>query len=144
MWTKRLIQFARLPAADRGLLVEALLALCTAGLRLRVSPFSRIAGRLGQHMAETAETEDSPKLLEARRVRWAVETSARHLPWKPVCLPQALAAKRMLARRGIASTLYLGVDPARKLDAHAWVRVGRVIVTGGPREERFTVVSTFA
>jgi hypothetical protein len=139
-----LIQFARLPAGDRVLLVEASVALSVAGLRLRVSPFARIAERLGRHMAETADTEDSVKVATARRIRWAVETSARHLPWKPVCLPQALAAKRMLARRGIPSTLYLGVDSARQLDAHAWVRVGRVIVTGGPREERFTVVSTFA
>lgn len=95
-------------------------------------------------MAQSAEVEDPAVVREAIRVRWAVETMARVLPWKPVCLPQALAAKKMLHRRGISSTLYLGVDPARDLDAHAWVRVGGTIVTGGPRPDRFAVVSTFA
>jgi len=61
-----------------------------------------------------------------------------------MCFPQALAATLMLRRRGIRSTLYLGVDPHRDLDAHAWVRVGGLIVTGGPDEARFVVVSTFA
>jgi hypothetical protein len=141
--TKRLIQFARLPSADRVLLVEATVALSVAGLRLSVTSFARIASGLGRHMDESADAVDAAALKQAARVRWAVETVARHLPWKPVCLPQALAAKRMLQRRGIASTLYLGVDPAKQLDAHAWVRVGRMIVTGGPREDRFAVVSTF-
>jgi hypothetical protein len=141
--TKRLIQFARLPSADRVLLVEATVALSAAGLRLSVTSFARIASGLGRHMDESADAVDAAALKQAARVRWAVETVARHLPWKPVCLPQALAAKRMLQRRGIASTLYLGVDPAKQLDAHAWVRVGRMIVTGGPREDRFAVVSTF-
>jgi hypothetical protein len=50
----------------------------------------------------------------------------------------------MLRRRGIHSTLYLGVDRATGFDAHAWVRVGRVIVTGAPEHRRFSVVSTFA
>jgi hypothetical protein len=141
--TKRLIQFARLPSADRLLLAEATVALSVAGLRLSVTSFARIAAGLGRHMDESADAVDAAALKQAARVRWAVETVARHLPWKPVCLPQALAAKRMLRRRGIASTLYLGVDPAKQLDAHAWVRVGRMIVTGGPREDRFAVVSTF-
>jgi hypothetical protein len=125
------------------LLAEATVALSVAGLRLSVTSFARIASGLGRHMDESADAVDAAALKQAARVRWAVETVARHLPWKPVCLPQALAAKRMLRRRGIASTLYLGVDPAKQLDAHAWVRVGRMIVTGGPREDRFAVVSTF-
>jgi hypothetical protein len=60
-------------------------------------------------------------------------------------LVQALAAKIMLTRRGICSTLYLGAAKAGEgLAAHAWLRSGSVIVTGGPGRERFTVISTFA
>ena len=111
---------------------------------MRLVGFRRIARRLGRHMAESPVSVDEATLDAARRVRWAVESAARVLPWHPVCLPQALAAKAMLGRRGIESTLYLGVDVTRELDAHAWVRVADVIVTGGPRDERFSVVSTFA
>ena len=140
----KLVKFVRLPAPDRALLLEAVSALVTAGVLLRLMRFSRLAARLGRHMAESPERSDAASTDLALRIRWAVETSARHLPWKPVCLPQAVAAQWMLRRRRIASTLYLGVNPAEGLDAHAWVRAGTVIVTGGPRQEQFAVVSSFA
>lgn len=140
----RLIRFARLPLRDQGLILEAAAGLVVAGIVLKTVPFARTARRLGRHMAETTRSEDGPVVERARRVRWAVGIAARNLPWKPVCFPQAVAATLMLRRRSIASTLYLGVDPQRDLDAHAWVRVGDLIVTGGPLDRRFTVVSTFA
>lgn len=141
---RRLVLFFRLPAADRALLIEATAALCAASVLLRVLTFSRLAARLGNHMAESPPSQDRTMSQRAHRIRWAVETTARHLVWNPVCLPQAVAAQWMLRRRGIASTLYLGVNPAAGLDAHAWVRAGTVIVTGGPSEKTFTVVSSFA
>jgi hypothetical protein len=140
----RLIRFARLPVRDQGLIVEAAANLVLAGLILKTVPFARTARRLGEHMAESGRSEDAQVVDQALRVRWAVGTAARNLPWKPVCFPQAVAATRMLRRRSIRSTLYLGVDPQRDMDAHAWVRVGELIVTGGPLDRRFTVVSTFA
>jgi hypothetical protein len=118
--------------------------LLVASVLIRLRTFSRMARRLGEHMAETPTSAGRPEIAEARRVRWAVQAAATRLPWKPVCLPQAVAATWMLRRRGIHSTLYLGVDRATGFDAHAWVRVGRVIVTGAPEHRRFSVVSTFA
>jgi len=140
----RLIRFARLPLNDQGLVLEAMASLVLAGIVLKTVPFARLARRLGHHMAESPETAASDVVERARRIRWAVDAVANRLPWKPVCFPRAVAATLMLRRRRIASTMYLGVDPARELDAHAWVRVGRLIVSGGPVERRFTVVSTFA
>lgn len=141
---KRLRLFLRLQSAERRLLVEAAAGLVAAGVLLRILRFNRLSRRLGRHMAESPPETPQVQAGEARKVQWAVETAARNLPWKPVCLPQAVAATRMLRRRGIESTLYLGIDPADGFDAHAWVRVGRVIVTGGPRPDRFSVVSTFS
>lgn len=140
----RLVRFARLPLRDQGLLIEAVVSLALAGMALKTIAFARLAARLGRHMAETPEAELAEAVAVARRIRWAIETAAQNLPWRPVCFPQAVAATYMLRRRDIASTIYFGVDPARDLDAHAWVRVGRLIVTGAPLERRFTVVSTFA
>ncbi|HEX6308289.1 MAG TPA: lasso peptide biosynthesis B2 protein [Longimicrobiales bacterium] len=134
----------RLTGSEAAALAEAL-AICTAAsVMLRVLRFSRVAPRLGRHMAESPPQQDRATAAEVRLVKWAVAAAARVLPWKPVCLPQAVTAQWMLRRRGIRSTLYLGTDPARGYDAHAWVRVGRVIVTGGDDPRRYTVVSTFA
>jgi hypothetical protein len=140
----RLTRFVRLPRRERQALIEAALALGLASLLVRTVGFSWIARRLGRHMEKGPSAAKPESVSEAARVGWAVDTAARVLPWKPVCLPQAIAATLLLKRRGIVSTLYLGVDPTRALDAHAWVRVGEVTVTGGPVDQRFAVVSTFA
>ncbi len=140
----RWIRLTALPRADRHALIEAVLGLIGASTRLRVVPFRKLAPRLGRHMVESGTEDDGATKAEAERVRWAVETAARALPWKPMCFPQAVAATTLLRRRGIGYTLYFGLDPAHDLEAHAWVRVGSVIVTGGPHRTRFTVVSTFA
>lgn len=68
-------------------------------------------------------------------VRWAVEAATRTLRWRNVCLVQATAAKVMLRRRGLVSSLYLGASIPRRteLKAHAWLRSGEIMVTGqGP------------
>ena len=142
--TRPPVLFIRLSAAERSDLIEAVALCALAGVLIRVLAFRRLAARLGRHMAVSPATIDAATSAEVARIRWAVGAAARHLPWRPVCLPQALTAQWMLRRRGIPSTLYLGADPARDYDAHAWVRAGATIVTGGPREERFAVVASFA
>jgi len=139
----RLNQLIRLPGADRRALVEAACCLAVASIRLRVVPFAKIAPRLGRHMAESPVADDEGAEHTIERVRWAIQAAAHTLPWRPACFPQALAAVSMLRRRGVGSTLYLGVDPHQSMEAHAWVRAGSIIVSGGPRQTRFTVVSTF-
>ena len=53
---------------------------------------------------------------------------------------------KMLERRQIESTLYLGTakDESGKLIAHAWLRSGPFYITGAEGMEKFTVVSKFA
>lgn len=97
-------------------------------------------------MLESPTTDEPDQHEDVHRLSRAVVTMSRHTPWESQCLTQALAGKMMLKRRGIASTLYLGVmkDGDTGLSAHAWLRSGTFILTGGPEQERFTVVSTFA
>jgi hypothetical protein len=44
----------------------------------------------------------------AREIGWAVTTGARHVPFRAVCLPQALAARMMLKRRRVPSVIHFG------------------------------------
>jgi len=135
---------ARSPA-ERTLLLEAAAWLALFRLVILLLPFRWIAPRLGRHMEESGEADDDDAAHRelVPRVGWAVAAAARHVPWQAVCLPQAMAAKAMLRRRGVDSTLYLGVVRDREMMAHAWLRVGGRIVTGGPGVDRYTVVSTF-
>lgn len=80
------------------------------------------------------------------RVAWAIEAVRWATPWDSNCLARALTGKRMLRRRRVDCTIYLGVkksDP-RSLEAHAWLRCGEKIITGEPGHDQFIVVATFA
>lgn len=127
----------RLGLADRMLIVEAGVLLGAAGLALATLPFARYGWWLrlgdGGPSAETASAD---------RIGMAVQTAARNVPWPAVCLPQAMAAKAMLARRGRSSVLCVGVIPSESgsLLLHAWLEVRGRLVTGGPRTSSIAVV----
>lgn len=135
-----------MPASDRLVVSEAFFWLGLARLAILVIPFRAIAPRLGKMGGSTPENAGLQSQKIARQVSWAVRAASRHTPWQSRCLAQAIAAKMMLNRRGLASTLYLGLKKAgeKDLDAHAWLRHGDIILTGGESMDRFTVISTFA
>lgn len=72
---------------------------------------------------EPASSDLSPVVSPmARAVGDAVAVAARRLPWKPLCLPQALVAACMLRLRGRRSVLCLGVrKEGESIGAHAWL-----------------------
>ncbi len=141
----RLRKLISLPGRDRRLLVEAAACLVVARLAVLVVPFRWIAPRLGETMGDSpAEDPADPELL--RRIGWAVATVSGNLPWKSRCLAEAIAGKAMLRRRGLPSTLYLGLakDSQAALEAHAWLRCGSRILTGGGAREGYSVIASFA
>ena len=56
----------------------------------------------------------------------AIHIVSKYTFWESQCLVKAIAAMRMLEKRGIESTLYLGTakDESGKIIAHAWLRSG--------------------
>ena len=114
-------------SADRWLFCEAVALLGLARLAILTVPFRLLASLLSR--APETSTCDQALLL---RVRRAVTTAARNVPWNAVCLPQAMAAKAMLARRGRGSALHLGAtfNAKGKLISHAWLSAGGIVVVG--------------
>jgi hypothetical protein len=131
---------------DKGLLLEALVLLALARLAVVFLPFRWVARAFGKQAALTTEEADPTRIWQIRRVGTCVTKTSRHVPWTSKCLDQALAAKIMLARRGISTTVYFGVmnDEQGELAAHAWLRSGSRYVTGGDIRDRYTVINTFA
>ncbi|WP_112182062.1 MULTISPECIES: lasso peptide biosynthesis B2 protein [Paraliobacillus] len=132
-----------LPFARKRLYVEVLVLLAWARI-LKALPFARVAPSLGQKSQETAENIDAnPALIND--IAKAVVLISRYTFWESACLVQAIAAMKMLERRKIESTLYLGtaIDQEGKLIAHAWLRSGPFYVTGSSVMNNFTVVSVF-
>jgi hypothetical protein len=128
VWLGRKVgQFLRLDGADRLLLVEAVLLLALSRLALLALPFRRIIPWL-ERMPDSPDA-DAATILAVRR---AVLRAARHVPWNAVCLPQAMACKAMLARRGQGSALHIGaaMTDRKELMAHAWLVAGGMVVVG--------------
>ena len=141
-------RFLARPAGDRRLLVEALVALAVARAMTFCLPFRRVAGILGRIGAESPAGVPAAQEDFARRIGWAVAAMARFVPWDGRCLSQAIAGRRMLGRRGIPCTVYLGVgeDPGQpgSNQFHAWLRCGSRFVTGGEPRSRYQVLVQFA
>jgi hypothetical protein len=122
------------------LVCEAAAMLLLARILIAWLPFHSLASKA----FPAGERNAGPSPAQAhtsRRIRAAIRRAAGS--WA-VCLPQALAANWMLHRRGIGSTVLLGVrrDPSTgRMSAHAWLRVGHSILIGGPHAHAFHLVA---
>lgn len=151
-WIRRLRRYRDAGRGKRALLTEALTWLLLARLALLVVPFPRLARRLGSFVApndgrtlqsRARGTESQAQV--AAQIGWAVTRAARHAPFNAVCLPQAMAARIMLMRRGVPSVLYLGASrtPGGPINAHAWLDAAGVEVTGYPQAKNFAAIACF-
>jgi hypothetical protein len=146
-----LVRFRQIDNRRRALLVEAVACLFAARLALLFVPFPQLARLLGAFVAPTdpraaagqAATADDKPLAED--VGWAVTRAARYVPFRAVCLPQAMAARTMLSRRGVKSVMHFGAarGTQKPLNAHAWLDAAGVEVTGYPVGENFAEIACF-
>ena len=145
-WAQRLAEFYRLTAHSKLLLIRAVLWLGLARLAVVLLPLHAITPYLGRHMEESCQNNTPQQQITAEQISWAVKTMQGFTPWDSNCMAQAIAAKRMLQRVQIPSTLYIGVarKEAQELEAHAWLRSGTLVVTGAEEMARYKVMSKFS
>lgn len=99
---------------------------------IRFVPMPKLEKRMGIRGEESAPQETSKNLKLAKLVGFHVRRVTRHTPWESKCLVQALTARKILKKKGVNATLYLGVrKDNEELKAHAWLRCGELYVTGG-------------
>lgn len=137
--------FFSLDANTMLLFLEAYMYLGWARVLLFI-PFSRVAPSLGTQMEETTNHQNLLNNVTLGRVHDAIQIMSRHTFWESKCLVRAIAALKMLEKRQIESTLYLGTgrDESGKMAAHAWLRSGPFYITGADGMERYAVVGKFA
>lgn len=144
-------RFLHAPKERKAILIEAAVAIAFArGLTLL--PIHVYTRAFGRERRKSPLALPSQQVGTARRVGSAVQRAATVVPFKAVCIEQALAASLMLRLRGVASTAYLGVhrDPTQRqvdprgFNAHAWLRVGEKIVVGGPDVAEYVPLAMFA
>jgi hypothetical protein len=145
VWNE-LHRFCGVSRTRKELLFEALIALAIARIAMALLPFRRVAAWMGTPGTETPATATAADTKLAKEIGWAVAVLARRVPWDGRCLAQALAGTGMLRHRGLEGTVSFGVcrGEIAEIGAHAWLRFGSIMVTGGPGHERFNTFTTFA
>jgi hypothetical protein len=167
----KLGKFTRLSGAERRLFLEAVFWCAVVRLTMLLVPFRKYASLLGTPQEESPSTkglkhETNQKFFggsrgaprarrrQLKQIGAAIRRASRNVPWETRCFVEAIAAKRMLKRRNIPCTIYLGLkkieiiengEHMEDMDAHAWVDSGDFVVTGGQgvKLKQYTVVSTF-
>lgn len=142
---RKLRKFISYPLDMKRMFFEAYFYLAW-GRVFKLLPFSKVAPSLGERMKETPVTGYSEQdLLLLRKISRAIHVMSRLTLWESQCMVKAVAAMKMLERRGIPSTLYLGSgrDDKGQMAAHAWLRSGPYILTGKEGHERYAVVGIF-
>src|SRR5437762_13155535 len=102
----RLRKFSRLGGAERRLVLRALAIVVIVRTALWVLPFRWLRDWIVKRAAEEPSSDDAREQID--RIAWAVASASKVVPGA-TCLTQALATQWLLSRRGIGSTLRLGV-----------------------------------
>jgi hypothetical protein len=131
----------RLTSRDFSLFAEAWVFLLRARLMLVFRPFNQIVPLLKN--ADHSQAEAGVQLLE--EIKLAIARASVKSPWRTKCFEQALAARMMLKRRGIATVTYFGVlkNNEDKIEAHAWLKCGEFVVTGWRRISEYNIIGRF-
>lgn len=126
---------------DKILFTEAFILTGIMRFKILNIPFNKLRTNLGNHNEESQEEVSKEEYEIARKIRNAVVNTSRHTPWESLCLVQSMTVQKMLSKRKIHSTLYLGVnkDTNNDMKAHSWIRCGKMYVTGGDGSTYATV-----
>ena len=122
---------------DYARVAEAAAALIAARIRVALRPsFARVEG------APPAGSLHPSESAAARDVARAIWAASRRLPFESTCLVQALAARSMLTRRGVSSSLVMGVSRVEgELKAHAWLMAEGGSVVGGVEAGKYQPIA---
>lgn len=135
----------QLSTKDKLLIIEIIALLSFAKLCIKVIRFNILTNWIGKIHRETAR-ESKNSLMKLFKIKRFIKSITKYLPWESVCYDKAIAAKLILNRRKIPSTLYIGLVKSKygQLDGHAWVRAGNFYITGGMERKKYHTIAFFS
>lgn len=130
-----------------GLVGEAVLCLGISRIALAYLPTRWIVRPSGSTFLTFRKrpVKDATSTHKIDQISCALRTANRFSPWNSSCLVKGLAGKIMCNRRGIPSTLYLGVakHSPDQLAAHAWLEVNDDIICGQYADAQYKIIAQF-
>ena len=131
---KHIHKFFEITGREQVMMLEAFYWLVIYTFLIYVMPFRWWQESIGQKMQPLQEKPlTREQLWQIREVRRAVFRANKVLFGLAKCFALSLTLKKMLQKRGMDSTLYLGVkkNGHESLLAHAWLKCGDITVYGG-------------
>ncbi len=147
VWRK-LRTAAGLPLSMLGLTALVWCLLWPARLVVMIFPLRQLARVYGRDQGTDIAVPSAREadMEPARTIGRAIALAARYSPSSANCYPQALVARLLLRIGRIPHGLFFGLRrnaQSDAMEAHAWVMVGPVPVSGGDSFDSYTVVRCF-
>jgi hypothetical protein len=123
--------FRRLTGFERGIVVEAGVALTVTWAGLRLAGFRRWKTALAWFAPSSIESSacNSSKLESARAIARMESAAARNLFFHTSCLEQSMVLWWLLRSRGIPVELRVGARKhSERFEAHAWVEFAGTVL----------------
>lgn len=134
LWARKIKTYIlTISTKEKLLFIEAFILTGIMRYKILKTPFNKLKIQLGEYNKESAEEVSIEIYKKAKQIRWIVTHISQHTPWESLCLVQAMTVQKMLKKRNISTTIYLGVnkDKNNEMKAHAWIRCGQMYITGG-------------
>ena len=128
------------------MVVKAFFYSASFRLQLLVLKPKKMKKHWGIEKEESGTAEPEEYTDYARKVSRAVLCVCNNTKWESKCLVRALTAGKLLRKKRLHYTMYMGVcqDETGNMIAHAWLRWGKYTVTGGNQNlDRYAIVSKF-
>lgn len=142
----RLTTFLGLARDKKILFLGACLELLRAWIIVKKRQFDQHSHGFGEKVPGDQVLANAAITQDVRDIKWAIDLANKSLGGRFTCLMIALAGKSMLNRIGIPNAMVLGAAPGPEgadMLAHAWLRVGDMVVFGGEEMHKYTALLSF-
>ena len=137
-------KYKRLASSEKKLFIESFVLSFKIRVLIKFYPMKKYAHKLGEENKlsdniELAEIEKlKPFIVNIKRV-------SRYSIWRTKCFEEAFTLKKIIEKRGYSSTIYFGIakEESNNLKAHAWLKIGDIIIIGGRGHKQYTVTKYF-
>lgn len=146
MSAHRIQKLFQLSLTDWVLLAQCIYFLAISKSKIKLLKFQKVAPTLGKINDEARSILTPTEYAQAEKIRLFIMRASRFVPWRSVCMDQAMTGVILLKKKRIPCTLYMGVrkkESGKGLDAHAWVICGEQIVLGGQKSKFYTETARF-
>lgn len=142
----KLYKFIKISNKEKIDFLRAVIYSGIARVYILFFPFNKLRKNMGNAKTESPSKVDKQIEIVAENIGKVVLRASNYTPWESKCLVQALTAQWILKKRGVSTTIYLGLkkDNQENMLAHAWLRCGECYVTGGSIRKEYVVVAMFS